>query len=195
MRQPECAAGVLQLLEMMGLGDWRVMVVAGESGAGKTSLAISIAEVVQATLLSQDGYFRLAPPENHAARLLDLTRVGPDEVDLERFASDVERLRAGECVTPPLLETAVEPAGERIIVEGTYLMGFAPADVRVFIDRTFAETEADRRKRGRDKMEPFVERVLALEQPFVREHLPLANVIVNKAFVPRAHRGARAPRH
>ena len=62
-----------------------VMVIAGESGSGKTHMATSLQQALaekgcQALILQMDDFFKLPPASNHAKRLLDIGHVGPEEV-------------------------------------------------------------------------------------------------------------------
>ena len=185
MRPAECAAACARLLEERRPG-WRVLAVAGESGAGKTTLANALASELEAVVLHQDDYFFLPPAETRARRLEALSNVGLGEVDLARLAEDLAAFCGGATeVRPPLLNAPVPLPGHRLIVEGTYVLGLDRADARVFIDRTFQQTVADRARRGRDAMEPFVEEVLLIEQPLVRAQMTSADVVVDDTFCPR----------
>jgi uridine kinase len=185
MKKPDSAAVCVRLLEEKNPG-WRVLAVAGESGAGKTTLARNIADRVGAAVLHQDDYFHLSPSETRARRLQDLGNVGLSEVNLARLEQDIVAFREGAVnVTPPLLHHPVSIAGERLVIEGTYVLRLQGVDLRIFIDRTFQQTEEDRRQRGRDAMEPFIEEVLALEQPIVRAPMESADVILSADFEPR----------
>ncbi len=168
MQPPECARAVLDVLRSSGFDEWRVLAVAGESGAGKTQLADAIADVIGAERLHQDDFFFLPPDANRLARLEDLGRVGPSEVDLDAMAAAIRR----------------HPG--RLVVEGTYVFMLDRIDVRVFIDRTWQQTAADRATRGRDAVEPWLDEVLAIEAPIIRGLVDRAHVIVNQAFEPRA---------
>ncbi|CAN0599204.1 unnamed protein product, partial [Laminaria digitata] len=55
-------------------------------------------------------------------------------------------------------------------------------DASVFVDRTYQQTRGDRAARGRDKMDPFVEEVLRLEQPLVRARAHEATLTVSSTF-------------
>jgi uridine kinase len=185
MRKPDCAATCVRFLEEKD-PTWRVLAVAGESGAGKTTLANNIAERVGAAVLHQDDFFFLSPSETRAKRLEDLANVGKEEVNLAVLEDAIVAFREGAAaVTPPLHHHPVSIAGERLVIEGTYVLGLQGVDVRIFIDRTFQQTEEDRRRRGRDAMEPFIEEVLAIEQPIVRAQLESADIVVSADFEPR----------
>lgn len=186
MSPPEAAEACLALLRASGLGGWRVLAVAGESGAGKSTLGEALAARAGAALLHQDDYFRLPPAENHAARVQDPARVGPGEVDLERLAAHAAAFIAGATrVQPPLLAAPVPLLRPRLVVEGTYVLALPTLDAGIFIDRTFLQTRADRARRGRDPMDPFIEQVLLREQPQIRALAPRARVVLDADFTPR----------
>ncbi len=178
MRPEALAKACLQRLPR-----WSVLVIAGESGAGKTTLAAAIAALAKATLLHQDDYFHLAPEANHAARQHDLDWVGLNEVDFERLHADIEAARRGVgFVHPPRRSAPVTVTAPRVVIEGTYALHLSQYDASVFVDRTFQQTRADRAARGRDKMEPFVEQVLRLEQPIARARAHEATLTVSSTF-------------
>ncbi len=162
---------------------WSLLVIAGESGAGKTTLAEEVAAQASATLLHQDDYFRLEPHANHAARLKDLNWVGCGEVNFEQLRSDINAIQDGaQRVHPPRRPAPVSVHSKKVIVEGTYALFLDERDASVFVDRTFQQTHADRAARGRDRMDPFIETVLKLEQPLVSSRSHLATLTVTADF-------------
>jgi hypothetical protein len=160
------------ILEGLPAGAGGVVLVAGESGSGKSVVAGALARRASAAgelarIIAQDDYFHLPPAENHARRLADLEWVGPGEVDLARLAAHVIELRAGE---PEAL----------LIVEGTYVLRLPLEGTRVFIDVTHEETLAGRLARGRDAIDAeWTPRILAREQPFIRADRPRADVVLD----------------
>jgi DNA-binding ferritin-like protein len=60
----------------------------------------------------------------------------------------------------------------------------------VFIDLDFHQTLEARRTRARDRLDPFGERVLAIEHTIISQHRELADVLVTPAFsveIPGTH--------
>ena len=143
------------------LGEARVVAVSGESGAGKTTLARRLAEALGARLVHMDDYYRLPPRENHRARVEDLSRVGPDEVDLARLARDVGGLEG------------------RVVVEGTWVL-LLEVDVHVFLERTFEDSRQDRVRRGRDVIDEHTPRILAQEHRILSRLVGRADLRVDR---------------
>ena len=137
--------------------------IAGESGCGKTTMALELAEALDAQVLHQDDYFLFPPKENAARRRRDLSWVGRGEVDLERLQADFD---AHEAAT--------------LIVEGTYVTRLDGIDLRVFIELDYRATEAARIARARDPIDEHTNRILAIEHEIIRRDLPLADVVVRR---------------
>jgi uridine kinase len=171
----------------------RVVLVAGESGSGKTTAASELADALEAAgvptaLLHQDDYFVRPPHTNHAHRERDIGSVGPPEVDLARLAGQVAAFRAGrDGVTGPRVDYPGDrfvevrhDFGDRrvLVVEGTYVLMLPDADVRVFCAATHVDTRERRRLRARDVDSPFVERVLEIEHRLIAPQAARADVIV-----------------
>ncbi|MHC4428695.1 MAG: uridine kinase family protein, partial [Planctomycetota bacterium] len=168
--------------------------ISGESGAGKTEIAHCLAELLDTAgrtslVLSQDDYFRLPPHSNHRKRESDIDWVGTGEVRLDLLDEHVAALKAGlrDPLVKPLVhfeedrigeETVAPAARDAIIVEGTYTGLLASADVRIFIDRTYLETRANRIRRGRDSDSAFLERVLAIEHKIISKQKTGADVVI-----------------
>ena len=178
-----------------------VIGVAGESGSGKSVTATSLARALgdagyPAIVLHQDDYFVLPPRANHAAREQDISRVGPDEVNLTLLQSHVAAFHAGRAgVDAPTVDYAadrfvtqlVQFVGVRVlVVEGTYVLGLDELDTRIFLEASYADTHERRRARARDTDSPFVERVLAIEHRLVARQAASADLLVAADFVVRA---------
>jgi uridine kinase len=123
--------------------------IAGGSGAGKTALARAVAAALaprSVALLAHDAYYvdrsHLAPPERAA---LDFD--APEALDHERFRADLDALRQGRSIVPPVYcftthrrlgyDAPLEPR-ELVLVEGVLLFHDAAVravfDLRVWID-------------------------------------------------------------
>jgi uridine kinase len=165
-----------------GGADKLVVAIAGESGSGKSVAASSLAaELVAAgyrpQVIYQDDYFIRPPRTNHEFRLLDIdAHVGPHEVQLALIAEHVAAFRAGLDVVAPLVDYAgnrfiTQPlalsTANVLVVEGTYVLGLADLDVRIFCSATYLETRARRAARNRDIDDPLIDRVLELEHRLI----------------------------
>ena len=69
-----------------------------------------------------------------------------------------------------------------LVAEGTYTSLLQFADFRVFIDRDYHQTLEARKRRARDKWEPFIQDVLEREHRIISQHKALAQVIVAPDF-------------
>jgi uridine kinase len=194
----ERAAEICDLLaERIEPGERFTLSVAGESGAGKSELAYEIHRLlnergIRADVLQQDDYFVFPPRTNHEMRRRNLEQVGPYEVKLDYLDSNLRSFKLGErSIYKPLVvyekdlitreEMAVADLSV-LIAEGTYTTLLEFADLHVFIDRDYRQTLEARKRRARDKWEPFVQDVLEREHQIISQHKALADVVVPEDF-------------
>ena len=176
-----------------------VITVAGESGSGKSETAQASADElsrhgIECGILQQDDYFVYPPISNDRARRRDIGWVGPQEVRIDVLDANLrEFLDGATALVKPLVvydedkvvEETIEVASTRVLVaEGTYTTLLMNANTRVFIDRTYVETRAHREKRARHRAEldPFIDRVLAIEHDIIAAHKDNADLIVNADY-------------
>lgn len=171
--------------------------IAGESGSGKSELASELARLLTADgkatgILQQDDYFVFPPKTNHAMRKLNIKQVGPYEVKLDFIDSNLRSFKKGETeIYKPLVyydedridfeEFAVDNF-DALIAEGTYTSLLNFIDFRIFIDRDYLKTLEARKRRARDKFEPFIEDVLRKEHEIISQHKTLADVVIPENF-------------
>lgn len=171
--------------------------VAGESGSGKSETGKAIADEcasrgLGAYVFQQDDYFRLPPKTNDRKRREDISWVGIGEVRLDLLDEHLAaaRDRSSE-VVKPLVDYDADSIGEETvdlsgvdvaIAEGTYTTLLHHADCRVFIARTRLDTLESRKKRGREPIEPFLERVLEIEHRIIAPHRDKADVIISADY-------------
>jgi len=185
------------LSNQIGAGGKLTVAVAGESGAGKSELAYEIYRLlnkdgIKAGVLQQDDYFVFPPRTNHEMRRRNLEQVGPYEVKLDFLDSNLRSFKRGES---PIYKPLVIYDEDRItmeemevgdllvlIAEGTYTTLLQLADFRVFIDRDYRQTLEARKRRARDRFEPFVLDVLEREHQIISEHRGLADAVVFSDF-------------
>jgi len=190
------AAEVCELLANR-IQDEFAITVAGESGSGKSELASEIARLltergIKTGILQQDDYFVFPPRTNHEMRRRNLEQVGTYEVKLDFLDSNLRSFKRGES---PLYKPLVIYDDDRItreemdvsdlkalVAEGTYTSLLQFADYRVFIDRDYHQTLEARKRRARDKWEPFIQEVLEREHQVISEHKDLADVVVSADF-------------
>lgn len=178
-------------------GGRRVIGIAGESGSGKSVTAKCLAEElaragIPTAVIHQDDYFHLPPRANHENRCLDLSNVGPHEVNLGLVQSHIDAFRAGRGdVTAPLVDYPSDRMltqrfdfadSQVLIVEGTYVLSLPNIDTRIFLRATHEETRQIRRARNRDIDAPVVEHVLAIEHEIIAQQIRLADIVINRDF-------------
>ncbi len=173
------------------------LTVAGESGSGKSETAKAIAEELErrgfsSGVLQQDDYFVYPPRTNHQTRVANIDWVGTNEVHIDLLDDHLAAAIAGEDqIEKPLViydddEITTEVfslAGlDIIIAEGTYTSLLENVDTRVFIARNRLETRAAREQRGREPMDPFIERVLEIEHEIIAPHRARANIVITRDY-------------
>lgn len=174
-----------------------VISVAGESGAGKSEIAASIAEVLEKKglkcfIFQQDDYFVYPPKTNAKTREKDINWVGEKEVKLDLIDEELKMIAEGQTkIEKPLVifeedridkETVDLTDAEVIIVEGTYTTALKNIDQKVFIDRDLYDTKASRLKRNREKQDKYLEKILTIEHEIISAHKVLADVIITKDY-------------
>jgi uridine kinase len=178
-----------------------VITVAGESGSGKSETAVALADEllrlagVTTVILGQDDYFLLPPYSNDARRRADPDWLGPHcEVRLDVLQANVDAARAGApFIEKPLVDYHANWVGSEVvsledstvlIAEGTYVSLLRHVDCRVFITRNRLETLEHRQKRNRgsEAFDPFIEGVLATEHKIIAGHRALADYILTRDF-------------
>ena len=171
--------------------------ISGESGCGKSTLALALDMVLREKGLNlyvfhMDDYFLLPPASNHQNRVLSLDNVGPHEVNLALLQENIEDMKAGKnAIVKPLVhykENRIENIIvstediQVIIVEGTYTSLLSDIDCKIFIDRDYKDTLAQRKGRAREPITPFIESVLELEHKIISSHKVLADIIIDKNY-------------
>jgi uridine kinase len=192
----ELSRVIIQRMSDMEVSRFTVS-IAGESGAGKSELASETARLLNeqdcpSAILQQDDYFVFPPKTNHDMRRRNLEQVGEYEVKLDFLDSNLRSFKRGES---PIYKPLVIFAEDRItseemevgnlavlITEGTYTTKLKYIDLHVFIDRDYTQTLEARERRGRDRLEPFVSKVLEKEHRVISQHRPAADLVVSSDF-------------
>ena len=175
--------------------DKYVVSVGGESGAGKSEIAVELARFlnengIKTKIIQQDDYFVFPPKTNHEMRRRNIRQVGEYEVKLDFIEANLRSFKQGDAwIYKPLIlyeedeiTTELLEVGDAsvLIVEGGYTTRLNFVDKRIFIDRTYHDTEKERLERGRDKIEDFVAEVLEIEHRVISGHKSLAEIVVSK---------------
>ena len=174
-----------------------ILTIAGESGSGKSEIAAALSEVlaengIKSIILQQDDYFAFPPKTNHEMRRRNIEQVGEYEVKLDFMEANLRSFKQGDRwiykplvfyeqdrITTELLEVGSTSV---LIIEGTYTTRLNFVDRKIFIDRTYLDTEKERLERRRDKIEDFVGEVLEIEHRIISGHKSLADIVVRKDF-------------
>ena len=174
-----------------------IISVAGESGAGKSEVAASIAEEfakykIKSFVFGQDDYFKLPPKTNENKRKEDIDWVGIQEVKLDLLDQNLKSVLKGfTSLTKPLIDFDADKIGEEsvdlknykvLIVEGTYTTSLKNVDCKVFIDRNKMDTIESRKKRGREAQDEFLDKILTIEHEIISKHKALADIVISKRW-------------
>jgi uridine kinase len=177
-----------------------IITIAGESGSGKSETAQALADDLarlglKSVLLGQDDYFVLPPKSNDLKRREDPEWLGPHvEVKLDVLEQNlVDAIEGQREITKPQVDYDSNTIGEEtvnldgvkvLIAEGTYTSLLKHVDTRIFICRNWLDTleHRQRRKRGNEVGDPFVEQVLHAEHKIIAGHRHLADILITKAY-------------
>jgi uridine kinase len=171
--------------------------IAGESGAGKSEMASELArllneQTIATDVIQQDDYFVFPPKTNHEMRRRNIEQVGTYEVKLDFLDANLRNFKRNETpILKPLvlfddnqIITEEIDTGNLIVLiaEGTYTSLLKFVDFRVFIDRDFHHTLEARKRRARDKFDPFITDVLEREHKIIVKHRSLADAVISTNF-------------
>ena len=174
--------------------------VAGESGSGKSETGQAIATEfkkmgVKALVLGQDDYFVLPPKSNDAKRREDPDWLGPHvEVRLDLLDQNLkDAIEGKKSIAKPLVDYDADSIGQEIIdlkdvkvviAEGTYTSLLKHVNTRIFINRNRLDTLEHRQKRNRGSEvgDPFIENILKMEHKIIAGHKQLADFVITKEY-------------
>lgn len=195
----KAAAQVVALIlkEIEKTKDKYVITVAGESGAGKSEIAASIAHKleehnIKSFVFGQDDYFVYPPKTNAKQRAKDISWVGMQEVKLDLLDENIQAaLEGSELLKKPLVDFDADNIGDEVvnlkdfkvlIAEGTYTTSLKNVDCKVFIDRNKMDTIESRKKRAREAQDEFLDNILTIEHEIISKHKALADIVISKEF-------------
>ena len=174
--------------------------VAGESGSGKSETAQAVAEElashdIASVVLGQDDYFVLPPKSNDAKRREDDSWLGPHvEVRLDVLEQNlIDAIDGADEIVKPLVDydqnsiedETIDLRGTQVVIaEGTYTSLLKHVDTRIFIARNRVDTLEHRQKRNRgDEVgDPFIENVLKVEHKIIAGHRQLADFVITRDY-------------
>lgn len=190
------AREICDLLDNKITGKYAIA-IAGESGSGKSELAVELKRVfsskgIKTEILQQDDYFVLPPKTNHKMRKKNIEQVSTYEVKLDFLDSNIRSFKRNEnSILKPLvlyerdrITTEEKDTGDVnvLIIEGTYTSLLSYVDLRIFINRNYLQTEEDRKLRNRDTVEPFVTKILEKEHEIISGHIQYADIVISDNF-------------
>ena len=174
--------------------------VSGESGSGKSETGKAIADElekhgIKSVLLGQDDYFVLPPKSNDNRRREDPEWLGPHvEVKMDVLEQNlIDAIDGKNEIVKPLIdynqnsvedETISLEGIQVVIAEGTYTALLRNVDTKVFIARNRIDTLEHRQKRNRgtEVGDPFIEQVLITEHKIIAGHGQLADFLITKDY-------------
>ena len=174
--------------------------VSGESGSGKSETGKAIADElekhgIKSVLLGQDDYFVLPPKSNDSRRREDPEWIGPHvEVKMDVLEQNlIDAIEGKNEIVKPLIdynqnsvedETISLEGIHVVIAEGTYTALLRNVDTKVFIARNRIDTLEHRQKRNRgtEVGDPFIEQVLITEHKIIAGHGQLADFLITKDY-------------
>ena len=174
--------------------------VSGESGSGKSETGKAIADElekhgIKSVLLGQDDYFVLPPKSNDSRRREDPEWLGPHvEVKMDVLEQNlIDAIDGKNEIVKPLIdynqnsvedETISLDGIHVVIAEGTYTALLRNVDTKVFIARNRIDTLEHRQKRNRgtEVGDPFIEQVLITEHKIIAGHGQLADFLITKDY-------------
>ena len=199
--KPKHAKAARQIFEIVGdelAGRRSTFTIAGESGSGKSEIAYELAQLlehanIKTLIFQQDDYFFYPPRTNHNRRVQDIAWVGTKEVNLSLLDEHLDMFSnsATQVLEKPLVifeedriiseKTDLSPFAA-LIAEGTYTTLLKHAQHRVFIDRDYSDTRADRKERAREVIDEFSEKIMEIEHNIISKHKDLATLTVHPNF-------------
>jgi uridine kinase len=177
-----------------------IITVAGESGSGKSETSRALANElekhgIKSVILGQDDYFILPPKSNNTKRHEDPEWIGPHvEVKLDVLDQNLKNAIQGKSeIKKPLVDYDANTIDEEticldrikvVIAEGTYTSLLKNVDTRIFISRNWLDTldHRQKRNRGNEVGDPFIEQILTTEHKIIAGHKQLADFVITNEY-------------
>jgi uridine kinase len=192
---------VPQIVEQIRKKNTRyIITVAGESGSGKSETSQAIANElenygIKSVVLGQDDYFILPPKANDTKRREDPDWLGPHvEVKLDILNQNLkDAIQDKSEIKKPLVDYDANTIDEEticldgvkvVIAEGTYTSLLKYVDTRIFITRNWLDSLEHRQKRnrGNEVGDAFIERILATEHKIISGQKQLADFLITNEY-------------
>jgi uridine kinase len=146
-------------------------------------------------ILGQDDYFILPPKSNNTKRHEDPDWLGPHvEVKLDVLDQNLKNAIQGKSeINKPLVDYDANTIYEEticldrikvVIAEGTYTSLLKNVDTRIFITRNWLDTldHRQKRNRGNEVGDPFIEQILSTEHKIIAGHKQLADFVITNEY-------------
>jgi uridine kinase len=174
-----------------------IVAISGESGAGKSELAHSLAlilkkEGIRVKILHTDNYYKVEPLKRRADRELhNFETIGPEEYDREWLNRNIEDFRAGRKATMPCVDIITEEVDllvtdfatiDLLVVDGLYAIATEGIDLGVYIDLTYYETKKNQLLRAKETADDHRWKVLEKEHQSALKLRRLANTFVSRDY-------------
>lgn len=174
-----------------------IVTIGGESGSGKTEIAVSLSKVLSERgmgniILHQDDYFVYPPKTNAEMRRRNESRAGPSEIRLDFLDQNLQDIMDGKKeIKKPLVifdedridqETIQIDNIKVVIVDGSYTTILKNAHRRAFIEGDYKDTEQIRKRRAREKQDRFLEKILKREHELIAPHRDQADIIITRDY-------------
>ena len=184
-------------LEKSSPGYKFVVAISGESGAGKSELAHSLALLlkgcnIRVKILHTDNYYRVPPLERREHRISnEYKSVGFGEYDWNLLHDNIDDFRKDKQVFIPCIDIITEEVDQLftdfskiqlLIIDGLYAIRTDDIDLRVFIDLTYHKTKINQMLRCKEPADDYRWEVLEREHHHVRSLKPLADLHVDCNF-------------
>jgi uridine kinase len=189
---------VPQIVEQIRKKNTRyIITVAGESGSGKSETIANELENygIKSVVLGQDDYFILPPKANDTKRREDPDWLGPHvEVKLDILNQNLkDAIQDKSEIKKPLVDYDANTIDEEticldgvkvVIAEGTYTSLLKYVDTRIFITRNWLDSLEHRQKRnrGNEVGDAFIERILATEHKIISGQKQLADFLITNEY-------------
>ncbi|MFP4642376.1 MAG: uridine kinase [Dehalococcoidia bacterium] len=187
----------LLLLEIEKSQGKFIVTIGGESGSGKSEIAVSLSKLlsekgIENVILHQDDYFVYPPKTNAKMRKRDGAHIGPSEVRLDLLDQNLRDIINGKKeIEKPLVifdedqidqETIEVDSIKVVIVDGGYTTLLKNVHRRVFIERDYKDTQHIRKRRAREEQGRFLEKILKKEHEIIANHREQADIIITKDY-------------
>ena len=146
---------------------------------------------IRAEIIHQDNYFIRPPRTNHEHRLLDLSSVGPHEVQLDLIRDHMRAFRAGESVDAPVVDYPGNrfvpqrldfESADVLVVEGTFALLIGGNDIGIFLQATWQDTASRRKARNRHIDDAIIDTILGIEHNIIAPQAEIADILLDRDF-------------